>query len=445
MRKTFLVSAACLGMAAASSVWPLDLVRAYQAALQNDAQFQAALRERDAGLQYQEIGRSNLLPVLQWSYSESQNKLTRTQDILGKSVTDSPDYKSLSNVLSLRQPLVNFEGLARYRQGVAQTSQSLATFDVQANALAIRLMEAYANVLFAKEQMALTQAELNSLREVMKANEAMWKKGESTRTDVLETRSRYLVSEAQFMEAQASLDFAQRQLEGIAGDEVRSEFDNMRSLRQDFTLRPLLPATIEEWQQLAQDNNPDIRALRHAMEAARQDMERSRAGHLPRLDLVASVSRSLSETVNTINQRLNNQSTGVQLTLPLYSGGAVSATSQQTAANYEKSRALLNAKINEVMVDLRKQFNQIRTGATRIEALKEAVDSAENLVIAVRKSISGGQRVNADLLNAMQQLHTVKKDQAQARLSYLQAWLRIKAHTGLVDEQDMEQIATYFR
>jgi protease secretion system outer membrane protein len=166
---------------------------------------------------------------------------------------------------------------------------------------------------------------------------------------------------------------------------------------------------------------------------------------LPRLDLVASVSRSLSETVNTINQRLNNQSTGVQLTLPLYSGGAVSATSQQTAANYEKSRALLNAKINEVMVDLRKQFNQIRTGATRIEALKEAVDSAENLVIAVRKSISGGQRVNADLLNAMQQLHTVKKDQAQARLSYLQAWLRIKAHTGLVDEQDMEQIATYFR
>lgn len=445
MRKTFLVSAACLGMAAASSVWPLDLVRAYQAALQNDAQFQAALRERDAGLQYQEIGRSNLLPVLQWSYSESQNKLTRTQDILGKSVTDSPDYKSLSNVLSLRQPLVNFEGLARYRQGVAQTSQSLATFDVQANALAIRLMEAYANVLFAKEQMALTQAELNSLREVMKANEAMWKKGESTRTDVLETRSRYLVSEAQFMEAQASLDFAQRQLEGIAGDEVRSEFENMRSLRQDFTLRPLLPATIEEWQQLAQDNNPDIRALRHAMEAARQDMERSRAGHLPRLDLVASVSRSLSETVNTINQRLNNQSTGVQLTLPLYSGGAVSATSQQTAANYEKSRALLNAKINEVMVDLRKQFNQIRTGATRIEALKEAVDSAENLVIAVRKSISGGQRVNADLLNAMQQLHTVKKDQAQARLSYLQAWLRIKAHTGLVDEQDMEQIATYFR
>ena len=60
----------------------------------------------------------------------------------------------------------------------------------------------------------------------------------------------------------------------------------------------------------------------------------------------------------------------------------------------DKAQALLNAKINEVMVDLRKQFNQIRTGATRIEALKEAVASAENLVVATRKSVAGGQRAN---------------------------------------------------
>jgi protease secretion system outer membrane protein len=210
-------------------------------------------------------------------------------------------------------------------------------------------------------------------------------------------------------------------------------------------LLPLTPQTIEDWQQLAMDGNPDIQAQRHAMEAARQDMERNRAGHMPRLDLTASLSRSLSETVNTINQRLNNQSAGVQLTMPLYSGGAISAATQQAHSNYEKAQALLNAKINEVLVDLRKQFNQIRTGATRIEALKEAVASAENLVVATRKSVAGGQRANVDLLNAVQQLHTVKRDQAQARFAYLQAWLRIKANAGLIGEQDLQMIAAYFR
>lgn len=428
-----------------SPAWSLDLVRAYQSAMQNDAQFQAALRERDAGAQYKEIGRSNFLPVVQWSYSDTQNKLTRTQDLLGKAVTDTPDYKSFSNVLSLRQPLVNFEGLARYRQSLAQSQQSVASFDVQSNALAIRLMEAYSNALYAKEQIALTQAELNALRELMKANEAMWKKGEGTRTDALETRSRYLVSEAQLLEAQASLDLAQRQLEGIVGIELRPEFEHMQGLTKVFALPSLTPQTIEDWQQLALDGNPDIQAQRHAMEAARQDMERNRAGHMPRLDFTASLSRSLSETVNTINQRLQNQSAGVQLTLPLYSGGAVSAATQQAHSNYEKAQALLNAKINEVMVDLRKQFNQIRTGAARIEALKEAVASAENLVVATRKSVAGGQRANVDLLNAVQQLHTFKRDEAQARFAYLQARLRIKANTGLIGEQDLQMIAAYFQ
>lgn len=428
-----------------SPAWSLDLVRAYQSAMQNDAQFQAALRERDAGAQYKEIGRSNFLPVVQWSYSDTQNKLTRTQDLLGKAVTDTPDYKSFSNVLSLRQPLVNFEGLARYRQSLAQSQQSVASFDVQSNALAIRLMEAYSNALYAKEQIALTQAELNALSELMKANEAMWKKGEGTRTDALETRSRYLLSEAQLLEAQASLDLAQRQLEGIVGIELRPEFEHMQGLTKVFALPSLTPQTIEDWQQLALDGNPDIQAQRHAMEAARQDMERNRAGHMPRLDFTASLSRSLSETVNTINQRLQNQSAGVQLTLPLYSGGAVSAATQQAHSNYEKAQALLNAKINEVMVDLRKQFNQIRTGATRIEALKEAVASAENLVVATRKSVAGGQRANVDLLNAVQQLHTFKRDEAQARFAYLQARLRIKANTGLIGEQDLQMIAAYFQ
>ena len=443
MRHIIWASATSL-LLASTPAWSLDLVRAYQAAMQNDAQFQAALRERDAGLQYKEIGRSNLLPVVQWSYSDTQNKLTRTQEILGKAVTDNPDYKSFSNVLSLRQPLVNFEGLARYRQGLAQTDQSVAAFNVQTNSLAIRLMEAYSNALYAQEQIALTQAELNALRELMKANEAMWKNGEGTRTDALETRSRYLVSEAQLLEAQASLDLAQRQLEGIVGSELRPEFEQMQGLAKVFALLPLTPQTIEDWQQLAMDGNPDIQAQRHAMEAARQDMERNRAGHMPRLDLTASLSRSLSETVNTINQRLNNQSAGVQLTMPLYSGGAISAATQQALSNYQKAEALLNAKINEVLLDLRKQFNQIRTGAIRIEALKEAVASAENLVVATRKSVAGGQRANVDLLNAVQQLHTVKRDQAQARFAYLQAWLRIKANTGLIGEQDLQMMAAYF-
>jgi len=423
----------------------LDLRQAYGAALAQDAQFQAAIKDRQAGELSREIGRAALLPQVQWTYSSSNNQLQRTSiDNAGRPITDNPDYRSASNVISLRQPIVNLEALARYRQGLAQSDQTLAVFDSQTNALAIRLMEAYANVLLATEQVALIEAESAAYQELMKANEALWKKGEGTRTDAIETRSRFLVSQAQLAEARGTLDTARRQLEGVVGADFRGAIAAMSGLPRQFRPQKLDPSSVEAWQDLAVQGSPDIRALRHALEVARQDMERARAGHMPRVDLVASLSRTLSETTMTINQRMRNESAGVQVTVPIYSGGAVDAATRQASANHEKALAQLEARINEVMVDLRKHFNLLVSGAAKIEAFEEAIDSAERQVVAMRKSIAGGQRVNADLLNAIQQLRVVRRDQAQARYAYLNSWLRLKAHTGPVGEEEITLLARYF-
>lgn len=444
MRRT-LLCVAWAAWLAQPSAHALELQRAFAGALVNDAQFQAAVKDRSAGVIAREIGRAALMPQLQWTYSNLDNQLQRTAiDNSGRPITDYPDYRSKSNVLSLRQPLVNFEALARYRQGLAQSEQSLAVFDSQTNALAIRLMEAYANVLLALEQVALIEAESAAYQELMKANEALWQKGEGTRTDAIETRSRFLVSQAQLAEVRGTLDTARRQLEGIVGADLRGAIAAMSGLPRNFRPQPLSPSSIEAWQALALEGSPDIRALRHAQEVARQDMERARAGHMPRVDLVASMSRSLSETTMTINQRLRNESAGVQVTLPLYSGGGVDAATRQASANHEKAQAQLEARINEVMVDLRKHFNLLVSGAAKIEAFEQAVESAENQVVAMRKSIAGGQRVNADLLNAIQQLRVVRRDQAQARYAYLTSWLRLKAHTGPVGEEEIQRLASYF-
>ena len=446
MRHLLKCAAAAAVLACSVPAQSLDLQRAFASAMVNDAQFQAAIKEKMAGEIYRELGLASLLPQLSLSYTDNKNQLDRTSiDSAGKPITDQSNYRSSSNVLSLRQSIVNFEGMARYRQGKAQANQSLAVFDSQTNALAIRLIDAYLSVLFSMDQIELMEAELAAYEELMKANQALWQKGEGTRTDAIETRSRFLVSQAQLMELRGGLDAAFRQLEGLVGAELRSEFEAMRGLRQHFRTAPLTPETVEAWQEQALSEDPEIRSLRYALEAARQDVERARAGHMPRVDFIASTSRSLSETTNTINQRLANQSAGVQVSVPLYSGGSVDAATRQSAANFEKARAQLDAKINEVMVDLRKHFNLVQSGSAKIAAMNEAVDSAENQVLAMRKSISGGQRVNADLLNAIQQLRTVKRDRAQARYAYMTSWLRLKAHSTTVSDVDMGKIAQFFK
>jgi outer membrane protein, protease secretion system len=424
----------------------LDLRVAYASALASDAQFRAAIHEKTAGQLNQEIARAGLLPQIQWSYSNNKNQLERTStDNSGRPITDNSDYTSSSNVLSLRQPLLNFESLARYRQGLAQSEQSLAVFDSQTNALAIRLMEAYSNVMLSMEQLALGEAESAAYAELMKANEALWKKGEGTRTDTIETRSRFLLSQAQLVELKGNLDTARRQLETIVGSDLKDAIATMGALTKAFQPSALASLQLQWWQDKALADSPDIKAGRSAVEAARQEVERARSGHMLRVDLVASLSRSLSETTSTINQSLNTQSAGVQLTLPLYSGGSTDAAARQASANYLKSQSQLEARMNEVMVDLSKHFNLTLAGLEKIMAFEEAVDSAQNQVVAMRKSIAGGQRVNADLLNAIQQLRQVKRDRALARHAYLIARMRLQAHTGLIGEQEISEFAQFFQ
>src|SRR4051812_35916127 len=102
----------------------LGLMQAYEAALNNDALYQAAIHENEAGQQFKTIGRASLLPVLSGSYSTNYVDADRTFNGL----TNHPTYRSESAILQLRQPVINFESFARYKQGMAQTSAADAQF-----------------------------------------------------------------------------------------------------------------------------------------------------------------------------------------------------------------------------------------------------------------------------------------------------------------------------
>lgn len=122
---------------------------------------------------------------------------------------------------------------------------------------------------------------------------------------------------------------------------------------------------------------------------AHEEINKNRAGHSPRLDLIASVSNSKSDTASTFNQETNNRSIGVQLNIPLYAGGSVSAATSQAVSNHEKAQADLDAKTNQVLVELRKQYNLTLSSVSRIDAAAKSLSSASLLVDATQRSCQG--------------------------------------------------------
>lgn len=441
MGRLIAAALATAALAHAGSASAIGLLQAYQAALQNDPAYKVAQAEYQSGLEYQNIGRAGLLPNLSANYAASKVRAdVEGKDILNRETLTHPQYISRVGNVQLRQTLLNFDALARYKQGKAQTEVATHQFDAQGQELALRVATAYIDALFSNEQLKLATTQREMLREQRAVNDRLFEKGEGTKTDMLETQAKLDIAEADVLEAQDTLRTNLANLSGIVGMEVTS----LDELAPDFRMRPIKYGSFDEWLKSALDSNPEVQAQRSALEVARQEINKARAGHAPKLDFVATYSKNDSETLNTYTQDSTQRSVGFQLNIPLYQGGYVNAVTRQAVAGQERARAELQGRIDKITVELRKQYGTVMSSVQRLQALDKAVESGKLLVKATQQSILGGVRINLDLLNAQQQLYTSQRDLAQARYTYLLGLLRLRGAAGTLDDQAVQEVAAYF-
>ncbi|MBV6446519.1 MAG: Outer membrane protein TolC [Nitrosomonas sp.] len=429
-----------------SSVQAMSLLDAYEAALQHDPIYRSAYHENEAGQQAEAIGLASLLPNLAVTHNQSKSAGTISgmqTDSRGNQfhVSDPTHFDSQISSLTLRQPLINLEAVASYRMGKAQADSSRAKFTGRSQQLVVRLVEAYVETLLAQDHVKITEAQLNSLEELKRVNERMLIKGEGTTTDVLETQSKHAIAQAKAIEAKDELESAQLKLGAIVGQKI-TQLDR---LSDAFNTRAIQLQDYDEWHALALERNAEIATQRHAVTSGKEEVRKSFAGHTPRVDLVASLSKNNRGSFITRNQDAELGTIGIEVNFPLFSGGRVNAQTAQAKANHARAEADLDAMTDKVLVELKKQHNLLKSGVKKIESLELAVKSAELLVAATEKSIRGGIRINLNLLDAQQQLYTAQRDLSQARYDYLLAYLRLQLAAGTLVLDDLRNIASYFR
>lgn len=434
--------AGALLMTASAAAGAVTFSDACEAALKNDPTYRMNYYENEFARENIVINRAALLPNLGASYSASRNRVDlEGQDYLGRPNMTHPEYISRSASLSLRQPLLNLEAIARYRQSKVQADAGDAQLRTHGGEAVLRVAGAYLDVLLASDALALARAQRDVYTEQSRVNARLFEKGEGTRTDMIETAARLDQAEAQVLEAQDAVVASRGALAVVIGMDPGV----LQPLAPGFHFTALSPVAFEEWRALALANNPDLQSARLMVEAARLEIQKARAGHAPRIDLVATYAKNDAETVNTYTQNSINRSIGVQLSVPLYAGGQISAVARQAVDGYERARADLQARTDRVTIELRKAHSLAISSVARIEAFNKAVASARLLIKATEQSIKGGVRINLDLLNAQQQLTSVQRDLAQARYGYLLALLRLRAAAGTLAPGDVNEIASYFR
>jgi outer membrane protein/protease secretion system outer membrane protein len=177
-----------------------------------------------------------------------------------------------------------------------------------------------------------------------------------------------------------------------------------------------------------------MRRLRAQRESMGHELNKARAGHLPTLDFIAQVQRSRSENTLSPQSRYQNTSVGVQLNVPLYSGGSVNSVTRQVSAEVERLNEALEALKADIGVRVHREYRTVTEGVARIEALEMAVRSAEVALDSARKSAAAGVRTQVDILNAEQALSQSLRDLNESRYVMLAALVRLQSLAGESDE-----------
>lgn len=454
------IAAALALLFAVSSVNADTLREIYELALDNDAQLKAAEATFRADAEAAAIGRSRLLPqvLAEGSYTEAdaeqsgfQPRFLESDDgslgapvVLRQSI--DADTESTAWGVRLTQPLLDLPAWFSFRQGRELSNQAEAVFAAEQQNLIVRTAEAYFNVLRAEDNLRASRSEERATQRQLEQTQQRFEVGLIAITDVHEARAAFDATVAQRLTDEGNLAIALEALSVLTG---RSH-DDLWQLHTDF------PVSAPEgdrgqWVQFALENNHSLRAALFGQEAARYNAQSRRMEHLPKLS--ASLVHQEEDIDGT--QRLEfqgqnfrfpgdgkneTQAAMLSVTVPIFTGGYVSAERRAAAERYNAS---LQQRINierTVVQNTRAQHIAVATDSERVRARAQAIVSAQSALDATQAGYEVGTRNIVDVLNAQRVLFASARDYANARYDYVLDTLRLKQSAGTLTPQDVLEL-----
>ncbi|MDT8397402.1 MAG: TolC family outer membrane protein [Pseudomonadales bacterium] len=424
-----------------------NLAGIYQLAVANDFTIAQAGAQRRADSQQRWLGLAPLLPnvTLRYSTAEIDNDSSGVS-LFGATAFINDTKTIITNdtwTLSLSQPLLDIPAWFNFRQGMEQTRQAQVRFALAQQNLLQRSVEAFLAVIRAEANLQASQAQGEALERQLEQMNERFDVGLVAITDVLDAQASYDQAAAQLIRDEGALETAREQLTVITGQPVT---DSLWQFRDDFPVLTPEPADSGEWAQFARNNNLDIAVANHAVEVARLGKRSAASDHLPTISLSFSVTDSESDFDQTnfltgIRRITPNDSEtdnlSITLSIPLPSGGRVSAARRQAGANLELQRGAYLDTVRQTSQQTQTAFLQARTNANRVRANERVVASSESAMEAAQIGFEVGTRNIVDVLNAIQTAAAAQRDYKNSILDYVSSVIELKRLAGTLNPGDI--------
>jgi outer membrane protein len=412
-----------------------DLLVTYRQALENDPVLQQALNTQLATKQNVPIAASQLLPQASiLFYSESQNAFIFPGSIPEDIGNTGAITRTHGYIASATQNLINFGTWSNISEARRIAEEADATFLASEQNLISRVANAYFNILSAEDSLTFAIAHKEALGSQLDQVQQRYDVGVVAITDLYDFQAQYDAQVAQVIAARNNLENAKEELQVITGIPV----EEIAPLIATIPLNSPDPIEMEAWVKQAEYDNPTLAATRFNMQAAEQQISTERAQIYPNLQVAGEYGTNLDGDVFQPQEGSSHGwAVALESNVNIFSGGAIISQVRQAQYQYESARDAFEEQRRLTINQTRSAYRAIETAIGQVQALQQAVVSAQSSLESNESAYEVGTKTSVDVLDSISFLYQQKENLALARYNYILSILALKQASGILEVMDL--------
>lgn len=414
-------------------------------ALQNDPIYLGAQANLGASQARSSQALSALMPQVTASVNTAFNHRDYSQHsprVVQNNFFDA--YNSHSAQLNLTQPIWHHGSIIAMHQAEHVVEQSGQLLLAARQDVLIRLTQSWFDIMQARDAMTLARSQLKLAKYQFEQSASARNKGVASATELALAQGKYELAVAEVVNVGAEQDIRLAALEQIIGT---VDGLNPPELTDYSTVPDMHGGTLEQWMVSAETRNPAVLAARYALDAADDEVRKQYAGHEPTLEMVASYGKTsqgagISGGMNGFTAKTN--SVGLQLSVPIFSGGGQSAKVRETIALKEKALQDMELAIRNARSFVKQAWFTWVVNKARQSAAKLNVSSTAFALMGVQQERAHGIKADVDVLQAEVQHETAIRDCRKAQYDMFINYFKLLAASGLLTGDELAQMNLLF-
>lgn len=449
---------ALLLAASSSSACAVDLLDSWHAAQAKDPTFSAARTGAEAGKKKNDQAKALSLPQVTASAGtgvvNAYNKISNAQfSAPGLVSAGGAAFKTQTNQgadlrwnINAEQSLYNAERTSMAHQLNKQAQMADVKFSAEEQQLILRVSKAYFDVLLAEDMLVSIKKQRVAVAQALAVAKGRFNEGDVAIIDTHEAQARDDALVSQELEVDSNYQLALAALADLTGLDTKGTKETNNLLArpaEQISLQQLNAGELNDWLALAQSNSPYLHMQQIQQGIAHDEIDKHRASNAPILNLVAQAGgEELLGIGGGNNSELSNHSlsVGVQLTIPLFTGGMRNAKYEEAIALEEQAKDETEAMRIRAGQQARAAWLGVTVGKSKVKAIEQALHSSKVKLDATELGREVGDRTTLDVLNAEQEYYGTRTELFRARYQTLLSFLNLAATAGALDEQRLAEV-----